>query len=459
VTTNLRDFLTGHRDAVVAELADWVRVPSVAGVPEHSVDLRRSANWLAGALRETGFPSVEVWDTEGGPAVYGEWCVEPGAPTVLIYSHHDVRAAKDQEWDETAPFEPKVRDGYLYGRGASDAKGQVLAHVWGVRAHLAATGRRAPAVNLKVIVEGEEETGSAHLQQLLQDNRERLGADLIVFSDTLLWRADHPAVCVSMRGTMLAHLEVMGPLQDVHSGAVSGPAPNPILELSRLLGQLHDDKGRITVPGFYDNVIEPSQRFRDELAALPYTDADWLTRSRTRSVGGEVGYTVLERLWTRPAIEVTSVVGGDPIGPSRASVPSVAAADLSIRYVRDQTGAEIAEQLRQWVADTISDRFDHQLTVSPETAQDAYRTPEDLPAVAALAEAMQEGFGQPAGQMGNAGGGPAVWLSESTGAPVVFFGTGLPEDHWHDSNERVSIDVLLAGAATMAAFWERLPSV
>ncbi len=459
MSTKASDFLSANRDAMVAELAEWVRIPSVAGVPEHSIDLLRSANWLAAALRETGFPSVEVWNTDGGPAVYGQWCAEPDAPTVLIYSHHDVRAAKDEEWDETAPFEPVLRDGQLYGRGASDAKGQALAHVWAVRAHLAATGRRTPAVNLKILVEGEEETGSANLQQLLKDNRDRLGADLIVFSDTLLWRADHPAVCVSMRGTMLAQLEIMGPLQDVHSGAVSGPAPNPILELSRLLAQLHDDKGRITVPGFYDDVIEPSQRFRDELAALPYTDADWLERSRTRSVGGEAGYTVLERLWTRPAIEVTSVIGGDPIGPSRAAVPAVATADLSIRYVLDQTGAGIAEQLRRWVADTVGDRFEHRVTVSPESAQDPYRTPEDLPAVAALAEAMREGFGRPGGRMGNAGGGPAVWLTESVGAPVVFFGTGLPEDHWHDSNEHVSVDVLLAGAATLAAFWERLPRV
>ncbi|MBB4689935.1 M20/M25/M40 family metallo-hydrolase [Paractinoplanes abujensis] len=458
MTTTVRDFLAEHRDAVVAELAEWIRIPSVAGVPEHLVDLQRSANWLAAALRETGFPSVEVWDTEDGPAVYAEWCAAPDAPTVLIYSHHDVRAAKDEEWDETAPFDPKVRDGYLYGRGASDAKGQALAHVWGVRAHLAATGRADPAVNIKVLVEGEEETGSAHLRQLLEDNRERVGADLIVFSDTLLWRADHPAVCVSMRGTMLAKLEILGPLQDVHSGAVSGPAPNPVLEMSRLLAQLHDDKGRIAVPGFYDSVVEPSQRFRDELAALPYSDADWLERSRTRSVGGEAGYTVLERLWTRPAIEVTSMISGDPIGPSRAAVPSLATADLSIRYVCDQTGAEIAEQLRQWVAGTVSERFDHRLTVSPETAQDPYRTPDDLPAVAVLAEAMQEGFGRAAGRMGNAGGGPAVWLTERVGAPVVYFGTGLPEDHWHDSNERVSIDVLLAGAATLAAFWDRLPS-
>ena len=459
MTAAVHDFLAGHRDALVEELSGWVRLRSVAGVPEHVIDVRRSANWLAGTLRDTGFPSVEVWETDGGPAVYAQWCAAPGAPTVLIYSHHDVRAAKDEQWDQTPPFEPALRDGYLYGRGASDAKGQVMAQLWGIRAHLAATGREAPAVTIKFLVEGEEETGSAHLARLLDERRDRLDADLIVFSDTLTWRADHPAVCVSLRGMISAHLEVMGPLRDVHSGAVSGPAPNPAIELGRLLGQLHDEKGRITLPGFYDDVVEPSARMRDELAALPFSEADWLERSETRSVGGEAGYTVLERLWTRPALEVISVIAGDPVGASRAAIPSVATADISIRIVADQHARTVGEQLRRWVADTIGDRFDHQLTVAEETGQEPYRTPEDLPAVEVLAQAMREGFQCPVGRMGNAGGGPAQLLSDVVGAPVLFFGTGLPEDHWHDSDERASIDVLLSGAATLAIFWDRLDRV
>jgi acetylornithine deacetylase/succinyl-diaminopimelate desuccinylase-like protein len=456
---SVHDYLAEHRQAIIDGLIGWVRLRSVGGVPEHMVDLRRSARWLAAALRETGFPTVEVWDTEGGPAVFAEWCAAPDAPTVLIYSHHDVRAAKDEQWDETPPFEPTLRDGYLYGRGTSDAKGQVMAHVWGIRAHLAATGREAPAVNIKMLVEGEEETGSAHLEQLLQENSDRVGADLVVFSDTLMWRADHPAVCMSMRGTVLAHLDVFGPLRDVHSGAVSGPAPNPVHELTRLLGGLHDEKGRITLPGFYDDVIDPSERLRAEIAALPYSDEDWLRRSDTRSVGGEAGYSVLERLWTRPAIEVITIVAGDPVGPSRAAVPAVASADLSIRTVPGQKIPDVAEQLRRWVADGLSDRVEYELTVGVDSGQEAYRTPEDHRAVDALAQAMQEGFGLPVGRMGNAGGGPADLLVRMVDAPVVFFGTGLPEDRWHDSDERVSVDVLLAGAATLAAFWDRLPSV
>ncbi|XVS62210.1 M20/M25/M40 family metallo-hydrolase [Actinosynnema sp. CA-299493] len=459
VTGRVRGYLAEHRDRVVEELIGWVRLRSVAGESEHDVDLTRSAKWLAGALREVGFPVVEEWGATGWPAVYAEWCEAPGAPTVLVYSHHDVRAAKDWQWEETPPFEPTLRDGRLYGRGTSDAKGQVMAHLWGVRAHLATTGRTAPAVNLKFLVEGEEEAGSPHFAGVIEEHRDRLDADLVMFSDTLLWRADHPAICTSVRGQLLAHLEVFGPLRDVHSGAVSGPAPNPAEELSRLLARLHDEKGRVTLPGFYDDVAEASERTRADLAALPFSDEDWLTRSETRSIGGEAGYTVLERLWTRPAVEVLTVIAGDPVGPPTGAIPAVAVADLSIRTVPDHTVADVAGQVRRWVAENIGDDVDYELTVSEEAGQEPYRTPEDHPALDALAEAVREGFGTPPGRMGNAGGGPAELLARALDAPVVFFGTGLPEDRWHDSDERVSVDVLLAGAATLAHLWPRLAAL
>jgi len=263
----VHDYLNQHRDDLLNELIGWMRLRSVAGLPENEPDLIRSANWLAGTLRATGFPTVDVWRIEGAPAVYAEWCEAPGAPTVLIYSHHDVRKTDDQQWEETAPFSPAVRDGYVYGRGASDAKGQVLSHIWGLRTHLAVTGREAPAVNIKILVEGEEETGSAHLADAIDEHRRQLDCDLVVFSDTLTWRADHPAVCTSVRGMISAELRVLGPLRDVHSGAVSGPAVNPAIELSALIGALHDDQGRITFPGFYDDVEELTEHRRAELAA------------------------------------------------------------------------------------------------------------------------------------------------------------------------------------------------
>jgi acetylornithine deacetylase/succinyl-diaminopimelate desuccinylase-like protein len=454
------EFLEAHRTHLLDRLSEWVRIPSVAGVPERHHYLLRSANWLSGALRDIGFPVTDVWPGDDGDAVYAAWCDAPDAPTVLVYSHHDVRAAKDSMWDQTAPFDPMARDGRMYGRGTSDAKGQVLAHLWGIRAHLAATGRTSPAVNLKLLIEGEEEAGSPGLARLIDEHRDELAADLVVFSDTLLWDADHPAVCTSVRGMLGARLELYGPLTDIHSGAVSGVTPNPAVDLARIVGDLHDEHGRITLPGFYDAVPPLARQRREELAALPFDEAEWLARSHTRSVVGEDGYTVLERLWERPALEVVAMTAGDPIGVSRAAIPSMASVDLSVRTVVGQTVDEVAEQLRAWVEQHVDDRFGHSLSISVETGQEPYRTPE-VPAVDVLARAMAQGWGvdvEDVGRMGNAGGGPAELLATTLDAPLLFFGTGLVEDNWHDSDESVRIDVLLSGAATVAHLWDELGS-
>jgi len=453
---DIRAYLTACRPRIIDRLSEWIGIASVAGVPERRHNLMRSAKWLAAELRDAGLPTTEIWSADGTPAVFAEWCEAPDAPTVLIYGHHDVRAVKEENWDETSPFDPVLRDGRLYGRGSSDAKGQILAHVWGLRAHLMSTGRTVPAVNLRILVEGEEEAGSPGLAALLEANRERLQADVVIFSDTLLWRADHPALCTSIRGMLGARLEIYGPLTDIHSGAVSGAAPNPAIELSRLLGQLHDGKGRITFPGFYDPVREISGRRRSELAALPFDAQDWLDRSHTRSITGEEGYTVLERLWERPALEVIALAAGDPVGVARAAVPSMASADLSIRTVEGQKVNEIAGQLRRWVDAAIREPFAYELSLSLETAQEFYRTP-DHPVVDALSRAMAKGFGVPeVGRMGNAGGGPASLLSSALEVPVVFFGTGLVEDNWHDSDESVHTGMLTAGAATIGYLWNEL---
>ncbi|MGX1159782.1 acetylornithine deacetylase/succinyl-diaminopimelate desuccinylase-like protein [Arthrobacter sp. SLBN-100] len=487
--TDFHAFVRSQRGELERQLAEWVRVPGVLGVPEHAQDLLRSANWLAAAFRDVGFPVVEVLPTGESHAVYAEWCEASGAPTVLVYSHHDVRVAKPGQWDQTAPFEPAVRDGRLYGRGSSDAKGQVLAHLWSLRAHLhqrvvepvetrpvetrpvvepvearpvvepaqtQPAQSRAPAINLKYLVEGEEEAGSPHLARLLEEQGDRLNADFVLFSDTLLFRADHPALCVSLRGMLSAHLELTGPEVDVHSGAVSGAAPNPAFELSRLLAGLHDENGRIAIPGFYDDVAPVPEHIREALAHLPFTEQDWLERSESGSITGEKGFTVPERLWLRPAVEVTALIAGDPAGLSSAAVPSVASVDLSFRTVMGQRAEKVAEQFRQWVQDTVGESYGHTLSVDLETAQEPYRTP-DHPAVSALERAMANGFrSATVGRMGNAGGGPAELLSRSLDAPVLFFGTGLVEDHWHDSDESASLEVLVNGAATLACFWDEL---
>lgn len=253
----IQRFLRDREAEMTAQLCEWIRIPSVSSVPEHSADVRRSASWLAGQLTDLGFPHAEVWDTGG------------------------------------------------------------VRRMSGLRAHLAANGRSAPAVTVKLIAEGEEESGSSHLDELLKEHSDRLGADLVVYSDTLLWRLDAPAVCLGVRGTVGAHLEIYGPSRDVHRGVIAGAAPNPCCELCRLLGQLHDGDGRVTLPGFYDDVAPVPDAERAAIAALRYTDEDWLTRTQSRSISGEPEYSVLERVWTRPSVEVLSITGGDPAGPSR----------------------------------------------------------------------------------------------------------------------------------------------
>ncbi|WP_108250010.1 M20/M25/M40 family metallo-hydrolase [Planctomonas deserti] len=455
-TERLDAFLRENYDTILEQLSAWVRIPSIAAQPEHAVDVARSAHWLAGALRELGV-SMELIETGDAVAVFGELkAASADAPTVLIYSHHDVRHAKPEEWVETSPFEPVLRDGRLYGRGASDAKGQIMAHLWGLRAHQLATGSEAPAVNLKFLIEGEEEMGSPHFEELLAEQPDRFACDVIVFSDTLQWKEGQPALVTSMRGMVSATLSISGPKRDVHSGAVSGLSPNPIHVLVDVLSRLHEEDGRIALPGFYDDVEEITEERAEELAALTFDDETWIERTETRSISGEEGYTSTERLWARPSLEVLSVLAGDPEGIPRAVIPSQAKAEFNIRTVPGQRVAAVAEQIRAYFAEAMPDGVDYTLEVAEESGQEPYVTP-DGEELQALERAATRSHGGPvSGRMGNAGGGPAELLGRVLEAPVIFVGTGLPEDHWHASDESIEVDMLLRSAVTIAHLWSEL---
>jgi acetylornithine deacetylase/succinyl-diaminopimelate desuccinylase-like protein len=452
------DHLSGRLDRWSGDLADWVRIASVSAEPERRPEVTRSAHWLAAHLRGTGFPEVELWPTDGLPAVYGCWPAEdPGAPRVLVYSHHDVRAAQAPEWQQTAPFRPELREGRLHGRGSSDAKGQLLCVLWALRTHLAVAGATAPAVSVALLVEGEEEVGSPNLPGLLAAHRERLAADVAVVTDTMLFSLDEAAVCTAARGMVSAHLEITGPRREVHSGLAAGTAADPLTELCRLIGSLHDGRGRITVPGFYDDVVDLSAEQRAELARLPFDPADWYARTGLPpDIGGEEGYSVLERLWTRPAIEVATLLGGAPGEPARGVVPAVASADLTIHLVPEQTPDAAVGQLRRWVARRLRDGFGHQLDSPPFTAF-PYVTPAGHPALATLERAMSRTLQRPPLRMRNGGATPADMIARALDVPVLFFGTGLPEDRWHAADERADLRALRQGAETFAYFLADLP--
>jgi acetylornithine deacetylase/succinyl-diaminopimelate desuccinylase-like protein len=449
-------FLRKNGDAILAQLSEWVRIPSIAAQPEHAIDVARSAHWLSGSLRELGV-STELIDTGDTVAVFGHLgAAIAEAPTVLIYSHHDVRHAKPEEWVETSPFEPVLRDGRLYGRGASDAKGQMMAHLWGLRAHQLSRESGAPAVNLKFLIEGEEEMGSPHLADLLAEQGDRFACDVIVFSDTLQWKAGQPALVTSMRGMVSATLSISGPKRDVHSGAVSGVSPNPIHVLVDVLSHLHEEDGRIALPGFYDDVEEITEERAEELRDVAFDHDTWLEKTETRSIRGEEGYSGVERLWARPSLEVLSVLAGDPEGIARAVIPSQATAELNIRTVPRQRVSTVADQIRAYFSEVMPDGVEYSVQVAEESGQEPYVTP-DGEELKALERAATRSHGsQVSGRMGNAGGGPAELLGRMLTAPVLFVGTGLPEDHWHSSDESIDVDMLLRSAATIAHLWTEL---
>ncbi|WP_418960687.1 M20/M25/M40 family metallo-hydrolase [Streptomyces tritici] len=440
----------------MSALAEWVGIPSVSSDPGRAGDVRRSAGWLADRLRGIGFARVEVWETDGLPAVYG--CLpaeDPGAPVLLVYSHHDVHAADAAEWEVTAPFSPLRRGGRLYGRGASDAKGQIMAHLGAVRTHLA--HRAAPAVTVKYLIEGEEEIGSVHLADLLSEHADELSADVVMVSDTMLWSVREATVCAAVRGSVTASLTVRGAARDLHSGAVSGAAADAALELGRLVGLLTDDSRRVALPGFYDAVADPAPDLRASLDSLPFDLPRWLADTGTFAADGEKGFTAPERLWTRPAVEVARLTAGRTDSPSLGLIPAEAGADLLLRLVPDQRAEEVADQLRAWLAARRRPGFGYDLSIS-STRSDPYRTPERHPALAALVRAVGRAYGSPPRLIGNGGAAPAAQLARACDAPVLFFGTGLPGDGWHGPDEKVETEALHLGVRTLAAFLEELPS-
>ncbi|MET9959870.1 M20/M25/M40 family metallo-hydrolase [Streptomyces sp. NPDC006326] len=440
-------------------LAQWVEVPSVSSDPDRAADVGRSARWLVERLRRMGFPRTEIWQTEGLPAVYGcRPAADPHAPVLLVYSHHDVHAVDPSTWRVTAPFAPLQRDGRLYGRGASDAKGQIMCHLWALGAHLASVSGGAPAVTVKYLVEGEEEIGSVHLADLLSAHADELTADVVMVSDTMLWSLDEAAVCTTVRGSVTATLTVRGAHRDIHSGAVSGAATNAASELCRLLGTLHDGAGRITLPGFYDAVAEPGPALRESLDTLRFDERTWRADTGAFGAGGEAGFRAPERLWIRPSAEVARLTAGRTDAPALGLIPAEADADLLLRLVPDQRADEVAQQLRGWLREHRASDFGYELEVSP-TISDPYRTPADHPALAALVRSVGRAYGSPARCIGNGGAAPAAQLARACKAPVLFFGTGLPGDRWHGPDEKVEIAALRLGVRALSAFLGELASV
>ncbi|WP_351226375.1 dipeptidase [Streptomyces sp. NPDC002133] len=449
----VRAYIDQHRAAFLDDLAEWLSIPSVSAQPEHDADVRRSADWLAVKLKETGFPVAEIWETDGAPAVFAEWpSDDPDAPTVLVYGHHDVQPAAREDGWHTDPFVPVVKDGRMYARGAADDKGQVFFHTLGVRAHLAATGRTAPAVHLKLLVEGEEESGSPHFRDLVERHRDRLATDAVIVSDTGMWSETTPTVCTGMRGVADCEIELYGPDQDIHSGSFGGAVPNPATIAARLVASLHDENEHVAIPGFYDGVAELTDAERELIAELPFDEAEWLRTATSYATLGEAGHTTLERVWARPTAEVNGIGGGYQGPGGKTIIPSSAQLKLSFRLVAGQDPDRIEEAIRAWVASRIPAGVRHKITFGAATRP--CLTPLDHPALQAVARSMSRAFdGRKVRFTREGGSGPAADLQDVLGAPVLFLGISVPSDGWHAPNEKVELHLLLKGVEATAHLW------
>jgi acetylornithine deacetylase/succinyl-diaminopimelate desuccinylase-like protein len=457
----IRRFVAEHRDDLSRDLADWVRIPSISADPGCAADVEASAQWFADALRATGFPTVEIWPTAGHPAVFAEWpSDDPDAVTVLVYGHHDVQPVDPEELWTSPPFEPLIvgegDDAELRGRGAIDDKGQLVFHLLGLRAHLAVTGRTSPAVNLKFLVEGEEESSSPHFAGLLEDRRDRLACDVIVVSDTTMFDANTPSICTSMRGMLACHIDVFGPDQDLHSGLFGGAVPNPLHALTGLLAALHDADGAVAIPGFYDDVIPLTEAERKNFVSLPFDEADWLAgTARSQATFGEGGFGTLERIGARPTAEINGAWGGH-IGPGfKTLIPAEAHAKVSFRLVAGQDPAHVLKLFRDFVTVNTPDGI--RIEIRPEG--DGVRPCAiaiDHPANQALARAMGRAFKREPLFTREGGSGPEADLADTLQAPIVFLGVGLPDDGFHAPNERARLRFLYKGAEAAAYLWSEL---
>ncbi|BDG60734.1 dipeptidase [Caldinitratiruptor microaerophilus] len=447
-------YLREHRDRHLAELKDFLRIPSVSALSAHRPDVERAARWVADAMQAAGLEHVEVLPTGGHPVVYADWLHAPGRPTALVYGHYDVQPVDPEHLWVTPPFEPDVRDGKLYARGASDDKGQVFLHIKAVETLLRVDG--ALPLNLRFLVEGEEEIGSRHLPAFVEAHRDRLRADVAVISDTTFFARGVPAITTGLRGLAALEITVRGARGDLHSGLYGGAVQNPLHALVELLAGLRGPDGRIRVEGFYDRVRPVPEEERRQWAALPHDDARLVAELGVPALFGEAGYTTLERLWARPTLELNGVWGGFTGEGTKTVLPAEAHAKITCRLVPDQEPEEILDRLEAHLRTHLPPGVTLEVRREPGGAR-AVLTPHDHPAVQAARQALREAYGVEPVLVRMGGSIPvAETFATVLGLPVVLLGFGLPEENFHAPNEHFHLENFDGGLRTLCAYWPLL---
>jgi acetylornithine deacetylase/succinyl-diaminopimelate desuccinylase-like protein len=449
---NFLEYIENHRDQNLEELTEFLRIRSVSTKSEYKPDIERAAKWLAEKLRSAGMEKIEIYPTKMHPLVYAESKQIAGRPTILFYGHYDVQPAEPLNLWTSPPFEPAVRNGNLYGRGTADDKGQVHIHLKALEALFKTEGELP--LNVKVMIEGEEEVGSVSLWDFVVQHRNQLKADALVVSDTSMLAKGVPSITYGLRGLNYYQLEITGPVQDLHSGVFGGAVPNPLTILAEVIAKLHDKNFHVTVPGFYDDVATISRTERKALNSLPWREKDFRKNVGAPALCGEKGYTIPEQLWCRPTMETNGIWGGYMEEGAKTVIPSKAHAKLSTRLVPNQDPPKIAKMVEKYIRkllpDTVKCKFEVLSMGKPWVA------PYSHPIFQKAMHALEQGFGRKAVFIREGGSIPFVTQMHDTfNVPCVLLGFGLPDENAHAPDEHISLENYFGGIKSVAIFYDR----
>ena len=450
------DFAHRQRGRFYEELWQFLRIPSVSAKSEHDGDTERAAEWVRAQLEGAGLVA-ETFPTPGHPVVVGRWSeAGPDAPTILIYGHYDVQPAEPLELWDSPPFEPEIRGGRIYARGSADDKGQLFLHIKALEAHLATRGQLP--VNVVVVAEGEEEVGSPNLVPFIKEHRNRLAADTVVISDSAMFAPGIPSLLFSLRGLAYFEIHASGPSTDLHSGAYGGAIRNPANALARVIGDLHDDDGRITIPGFYDDIIDPSPETLEGFRRLPFDAEAYTGEVGAPPEGGEAAFSPLERLWTRPTCDVNGLLSGYTGEGAKTVLPAKAMAKVSFRLVPGQTSERVRELLEEHLARVAPPGVD--LDLVELHGGRPWLASLDGPLFEAASRALEQSFGAPPVLAGEGGTIPiVVELEEILGANSLLLGFALPGANMHAPNEWFATDCFERGIDTLIRLYDELAAL
>jgi acetylornithine deacetylase/succinyl-diaminopimelate desuccinylase-like protein len=450
---NIIDFINTNRDRYVDQLKEYLAIPSISALPQHQADVRRCAEWTAEEMRRIGLENVRLIETPGYPVVYGDWLHASDKPTILFYGHYDVQPVDPVDLWESPPFQATVRDGEIYARGSADDKGQVFMHFKAIEAHITQNGRLP--VNMRIILEGEEELGSANLDNFIKAHKDELSADVVVISDSPMFDRGIPSICYGLRGLVYFQIDVRGTKTDLHSGSFGGAVANPAMVLSQILAQMKDKGGRVKIPGFYDDVRPLRDEERAEFKKLPFNETRYRKELGAPKLFGESGYSTLERVWGRPTFEINGVLAGFTGEGAKTVIPAVSMAKVSMRLVPDQDPDNIAKLFEAYVAKIAPKTVE--VKVTRMHGGKPWMTEFDNPYVQAAGRAIEKGFGKAPVFNREGGSIPVVaTFQEILGLPSVLFGVGLPDENAHAPNEKLDLGNFHGGVIASAFLYEEI---